>query len=365
MWNNKLSIFCIVLLVLTVACGENQEQRKLDRPGVRTIQAPLKVNMESRSAIYGETLKFSVEPVNPSLELEEVRVSIAESRQLLETNNTGVFAISSETTGGGKVKLRVDVRFSDGQSSLRYADFEVLAAEAPRMWNLEVVNRYPHDQGAFTQGLLLHNGYLYEGTGNMGESRIRKVDLKTGEVLMERANAPDIFGEGITIYNDKVYQITYKTARGFTYRLDDFEPLGEWTYNTLTGEGWGLTHNDSALIMSDGSANLYFYDPEDKMEVGRIRAFDHRGDVDRLNELEYHAGLIYANLYTSAEIVAIDARTGQVKHRYSARGIVSRDEQTPDMDVLNGIAINPANGHLLITGKYWKVLYEVRPVLPT
>jgi glutaminyl-peptide cyclotransferase len=209
---------------------------------------------------------------------------------------------------------------------------------------------------------LVHGGFLYEGTGNYRESRIRKMELSTGNVLMERPMSDDVFGEGITIFGDKVYQLTYKGSRGFVYDLATFDPIDEFTYNTYTTEGWGLTHNDTALIASDGSAILYFFDPATIKETARLRVFNQRGEVSRLNELEYHDGIIYANIYTTAEIVAIDAGTGRVVGEYSVRGLIDRSEITTDMDVLNGIAINPLTGNFLITGKYWPKIYEVRPV---
>jgi glutamine cyclotransferase len=351
---------CVLILS---ACGTEPERRSIDRPSINSGQAPLNIKAEAESIIYGDTLRFEVLPVKDAPKMIQATASLADTRSLLGSTDDGKFVLPSALTGGGMVKLRIDATFEDGTTSLRYKDFKVSAPQAPLQWSLEVQRRYPHDKSAFTQGLLFHNGYLYEGTGNIGESRIRKLELETGEVLMEKANKADIFGEGITIMNDKLYQVTYKTARGFIYRLSDFELMDEFSYNTLTGEGWGLTHNDTSLIMSDGSAYLYFYHPEQGIEQGRIRVFDERGDVNRLNELEYKDGVIYANIYTTADIVAIDAKTGLVLHRYSARGMVDRSEATPQMDVLNGIAIHPLNGNLLLTGKYWSTIYEVKPVM--
>lgn len=355
----------VVLILVLAACGDEPPARRhLDRPSLDSAQPGLRIEGAAKGSLtYGDTLTFEVGAASPDHVVQNVTVSLSDTREVLATSQEGIFSIPTLRTGGGNVKLRIDAAFADGQKSMRYKDVKVVAPEKPSLWGLEVVRRLSHDSRSFTQGLLVHQGYLYEGTGNKGESRIRKMELETGKVLMERDNAPDIFGEGITIFGDKLYQLTYKTAQGFVYDLETFEQIDEFTYNTYTGEGWGLTHNDTALIVSDGSAYLHFMDPETLEETARLRVFDDRGDVSRLNELEYRNGTIYANVFTTADIVAIDARTGQVLHRYSARGLVDRSEFSADMDVMNGIAIHPSTGHFLITGKYWKKLYEVRPVM--
>lgn len=364
MLSRKLMAAAAALLLMCSACEDEGPRRSIDRPSLGTKQPPLKLDKNSDRLVYGDTIRLSVIAEAEDLTFSSVRVSLADDRgKALAVSEKGVFALPTEITGGGEVKLRVDAEFTDGQKSMRYQNFTVTAESEPQQWNFETVRKYPHDKSSFTQGLLFHNGFLYEGTGNLGESRIRKIDLVTGNVEMEKANKSDVFGEGITVFGDKLYQLTYKNGRGFVYNLSDFEKIDEFTYNTYTGEGWGLTHNDTSLIASDGSAYLHFIDPETLEEERRIRVFDHRGNVNRLNELEYSEGIIYANLYTSFEMVAIDATTGRVLHRYNARDVLKRADMTTGMDVLNGIAVNPLNGNLLITGKYWQYLYEVKPTV--
>lgn len=359
----KLNIIFAMSVVILTACEEDAPVRSLDRPSLGTKQPTLKVEKNADRLTYGDTLFIRVMPEDTALKFSDVRVALAAAAgRVLASSDDGVFRLSTRHTGGGEVKLRIDAEFTDGQKSMRYQDVWVTAADPPLQWRFETVRTYPHEKSAFTQGLLFHKGYLYEGTGNLGESRIREVDLTTGEAVRERENRSDIFGEGITIFDGKVYQLTYKNGQGFIYNLEDFEQIDSFVYNTYTGEGWGLTHNDTALIASDGSAYLHYFDPETMTETGRVRVFDDRGSVTRLNELEYRGGLIYANIYGTFEIVAADAETGRVINRYNARDVLKRADMTAGMDVLNGIAVNPLNGNLLITGKYWKKLYEVRPV---
>ncbi len=351
----------VIAIIALVACSDDAKipdgkAKPKAQPSIRikTVQPEI--------LIYGDTIRFSVEPTAAGLSLSNVRVLQADTRMILAESENGKISIPTVSTGGGKVRLKIEAGFDDGRTGTRYRDYTIVAPTPARRWTFEVLRRYPHDVKSFTQGLLIHSGYLYEGTGQYGESLLRKIELLTGKVLQEKEMDSSIFGEGITILNGKIYQLSYKTGRGYIYRLETFEFIREFAFAFDTNEGWGLTHNNQSLIASDGSAMLYFLDPESLEETGRMRVFDDRGEIARINELEYHNGTIYANIWTTAEIIAIDATTGIVTDVYSARGMVDHAELNPAMDVLNGVAINPANGNLIITGKYWNTLYEVRPV---
>jgi len=348
-------------IFILAGCGDDPTESKAPA-GARQPTLRIKVNQEN-PVIYGDTILVTVEPTDADLVISSVVLSAGDGSKIFAQSENGIFRLSTRTTGGGEVKMKVEASFADGQTSTRYKDLRIISAEAPSSWEFSVVNRYPHDTKSYTQGLLVHKGFIYEGTGNYGESRLRKIELATGKVLQEKhLNDATIFGEGITIYDNKIFQLTYTTSQGYVYDLESFDLIDEFIYNTFTGEGWGLTHNDTALIVSDGSAIIYFFDPKTYKETGRVKVFNNLGEVSRLNELEFHNGKIYANIYTTTEIVAIDPLTGLVTDVYNAKGVVERSEVTSGMDVLNGIAINPLNGNMLITGKYWSKLYEVTPV---
>lgn len=224
-------------------------------------------------------------------------------------------------------------------------------------YGYRVINTFPHDPAAFTQGLEFEDGVLYEGTGLNGESSLRRVALETGEVLQQHDLGDEFFGEGITILNDRIYQLTWQSGTGFVYDQQTFEPLGEFAYST---EGWGLTDDDTHLIMSDGSSTLYFRDPETFDEVRRVEVHDNRGPVTMLNELEYIDGEIYANVWRTDIIVRIDPSSGDVTGRIDLSGLLSDDDRRGyQPDVLNGIAHDPASGRLLVTGKRWPKLFEI------
>jgi glutaminyl-peptide cyclotransferase len=217
-----------------------------------------------------------------------------------------------------------------------------------------VQHTYPHDANAFTQGLEYVDGFLYESTGLNGRSSIRKVKLETGAVLRQREISRDYFGEGITIWKSALIELTWQSQVAFVYDRDTFEPRRMFTY---TGEGWGLTHDASNLIMSDGTADLRFLDPETFKERRRVTVTDGGRPVPRLNELEYVKGQVFANIWTTDDIVRIDPVSGRVLGRIDLRGLLT-NSPTP-ADVLNGIAYDQAGDRLFVTGKLWPRLFEI------
>ena len=230
------------------------------------------------------------------------------------------------------------------------------------VYTYSIIATYPHDPEAFTQGLAFAGGYLYEGTGLTGQSSLRQVELETGQAIKDLQLPADLYGEGITILGDRVFQLTWKSHRGFVYDLESFALLGEFSY---AGEGWGITHNGSALIMSDGSANLYFIDPETFSLIRQIEVHDDRGPVSRLNELEYIGGEIYANVWLSDRIARISPETGQVTAWIDLTGLSRQEQGVKDAnDVLNGIAYDAVNGRLFVTGKRWQQIYQKELIPP-
>ena len=220
----------------------------------------------------------------------------------------------------------------------------------------EVLNTYPHDPNAFTQGLLFYEGDLYESTGLFGASTVREVDLETGEVIRTLPLAGDLFGEGLARVDDQLYQITWQSGRAFVYDLETFEQEGRFSYET---EGWGLCFDGEDLYMSDGSATLFERDPE-TFEITREAQVTLRGEpVERLNELECVGEHVYANVWQTDTIVKIDKNSGKVVGKVDASGLLGDAPTNPDA-VLNGIAYNPETETFYVTGKLWPELFEVR-----
>ena len=224
-----------------------------------------------------------------------------------------------------------------------------------------VVNTYPHDPRAFTQGLVFADGILYEGTGLRGQSSLRKVDLQTGNILRIRQLAAHFFGEGITIYGNRVIQLTWRAKVGFVYNIQTFQLLDTFTYPT---EGWGITHDGKSLIMSDGTSTLYFLDPQTFQRVRRLEVHTRDGPVSRLNELEYVRGEIYANVWKTDRIARISPETGEVVGWIDLEGLLRPEDRHRRIDVLNGIAYDVKNDRLFVTGKLWPKLFEIELVVP-
>jgi glutamine cyclotransferase len=222
----------------------------------------------------------------------------------------------------------------------------------------EVVAEYPHDPDAFTQGLILVDGQLYEGTGLNGASELRLVDLQTGDVLESHRLSDEFFGEGITVFGDKIYQITWQTQTAFVYDRETFEQIGTFTYDT---QGWGLTHDGTSLVMSDGSDQLYFRDPETFEVTKQVSVRDGDNAISLLNELEYIDGVIWANVWRTNLIARIDPETGVVIDWLDLTALTEDVLATGQrIDVLNGIAWNPETGTAYVTGKFWPILFEIQ-----
>ena len=229
------------------------------------------------------------------------------------------------------------------------------------VYSYSIVNTYPHDSDAFTQGLVFEDGFLYEGTGRYEQSSLRRVDLQTGAILQVRELSDQFFGEGITIYGDEIIQLTWKYHIGFVYDKDSFEVLEEFHYST---EGWGITYDGTRLIMSDGTSTLHFLDPETFEETGHIDVFDGDGQVTRLNELEYVRGEIYANVWQTDRVARIAPETGRVVGWIDLSGLLTTEDLGEPVNVLNGIAYDAETDRLFVTGKLWPKLFEIELIAP-
>jgi len=229
------------------------------------------------------------------------------------------------------------------------------------IYSYSIVNTYPHDPDAFTQGLVFEDGVLYEGTGLYRQSTLRRVELETGAILQIRELPDQFFGEGITIYGNKIIQLTWRSNVGFVYDKSSFELLEEFNYST---EGWGITHDGEYLIMSDGTSTLHLLDPQTFEKTGQLEVFDNDGPVTRLNELEYIQGEIYANVWQTDQIARIAPDTGRVIGWVELGGLLTAEDGSELVDVLNGIAYDTEADRLFVTGKLWPKLFEIELISP-
>jgi glutamine cyclotransferase len=256
----------------------------------------------------------------------------------------------------GKNTLKINV-FRKGQKEIHAVNIILLSDRVPVDYHYRVIQQFPHDEEAWTQGLVYENGVMYESTGLEGKSTLRIVDLKSGIPTRQIKLEDQLFAEGIAIFRDQIFQVTWTSQVGFIYDKNTLELIRKFNYPIK--QGWGLTTSENRLIMSDGSAQLYFLEPEYFTQLDQIEVFDNKGMVNNLNELEYIHGKILANVWYKSFIVIIDPDNGKITGQINLEELIPPSCKKDSNKVLNGIAYNSQNGHIYVTGKYWPVLYEL------
>ena len=282
----------------------------------------------------------------------------------LKTWNTpkGIIKFKFDTKNKlvGSYSLELVAKLSDGTELRDERYMSILSDIVPAKWGLKILNNSPHLETSFTQGLAFDSGKLYEGTGDpnqTGATLIAEVDIESGQIKRNIGLAAPYFGEGITIFGEDLYQLTWKNQKCLVYDKKTFASKKEFTY---TGEGWGLCNDGKNLIMSDGSQRLYFRDPKTFQLIKTIEVYSDQGPINYLNELEYIEGLVYANIWMANSIAVIDPLSGKTMAIINADELVSLQKQGLNGNVLNGIAYNSTSKKLYLTGKYWSKLFEVQ-----
>lgn len=308
---------------------------------------------------FGDQVKLKLN--FPSASLDSVVYSIDGEAFVTKTDTSSV-VFDTNKYGFGDRSLSAKI-YAEGKEDIAYSNVLVLPPNA-KNYAFEVVNEYPHDTKAYTQGLQYADGVLYETTGQPEDlddvvTSLRKVDLKTGQILkIEKPSG--FFGEGMTIVGDKIVFLTWMNKKGFFYDKSTFKKLGEFDY-VNSQEGWGLTYDGMQLIKSDGSNKLYLLNAATGKEEGFVGVYDENGPVDSLNELEYIDGKVYANIYGQDIIVIIDPKTGVVEGRINLVGLYTEGRGAVNNE-LNGVAYDAVGKRLFVTGKLWPKLYEIKLV---
>lgn len=318
--------------------------------------------------------KLSIEVPNKSKLNDKVTVSlVVENNQPLDqvlffvngkemSSKDHSFILDTKEFGTGKHLISAMVTYGD-QKSRRVNNFIEVFSDTPfESYEVKIIKSYPHDKSAYTQGLEYHNGFLYETTGQNGKSSLRKVEIKTGKVLQKIDLDKRYFGEGMTVVNNQIFFLTWKSNKGFVYNLETFDLENDFSYNK-SKEGWGLTHSDTELIKSDGSSKIWFLDPSTQQEKRYIQAYTHKQKISQLNELEFINNKIYANYWRKPLIAIINPNNGVVEGIVNLTSLVNEMEKTQklvkDNDVLNGIAFDSKNNRLFVTGKNWEKLFQI------
>ena len=296
-----------------------------------------------------------------------VGVSIKNKNDL--TINKVEYFIDGELIPHTNGKLNFNVERLGNKVLIAKIDFEdtsvditkkikILAEKSPEIYTYKILNTFPHDKTSFTQGLEFKNDTLYEGTGHRGESVLRKLDFKTGKVLQQVNLDDSVFGEGLTVLNDKVFQLTWQSGIGYVYNKSDLSKIETFSYGK-SKEGWGLCNDGEKLFKSDGTEKIWILNPENLAETDFIETVTNKSIFNKANELEYVDGKIYANVWQKESMMIIDAKSGAIEGVINFGGLKSKVEQHSKLDVLNGVAYHPRRKTFFVTGKNWDKLFEV------
>jgi len=346
---NLLSLF--ILNFLFFSCGSNNENKKSD--------FSLKFAENKSEFKLNESLNASI--VN-SKNRDIDSVSFYLDDQYLKSSKDGNFNFKLQNSLLGNHALKALV-YSEESTDTISENILILNTAAPKVYTYEIVNSFPHDVSAYTQGLEFHGDTLYESIGQYGKSKLRKVDLESGEVLKEIKLDDEYFAEGLTILNDKLYLLTWQEGEGFIYNLNTFEKTGSFGYNQ-SKEGWGLCNNEDEIFKSDGTEKIWILDPNTLAEKSFIQPTTNTSVKSKFNELEWVDGKIYANTYQFPSVAIINPENGAIDGIISFKGLKEELGNTenldPANDVLNGIAYNSKTGKLYITGKKWDKIFEVK-----
>lgn len=348
-----ITFIVISLFVSTFSCSNKSSRSR--KPAVQ-----IKIESVNRKIAFGDDINIGISVKLKGGELKEIKIFV--DSLLVTTNTETEFTYNLKKFEYlGKHTLKVAATKIDGEEGVYYKSFEVLSDIVPERYGYELVQSFPHNETFFTEGLEIHDGFVYESTGENGKSAIYKTNLKTGKIVQSVKLRDLYFGEGITIFNNRIYQLTYKTKIGFVYELENISLVDSFHFSST--EGWGLTHDEQHLIMSDGTNILTYLDPETYKPVKKLQVYDDKDAVLYLNELEYSDGYIYANVWTTNLIVKIDPQTGKVVYKIDLDGILTMNlNPNVQVDVLNGIAIDPVTKKMYVTGKMYSKLFEIKPV---
>lgn len=333
------TLIAVFAFTILVSCNKDKE--------ILNILNDYNISMESKGYHFGDALAL---PKDVTENAESISISFGDK----ETSN---LVVDPDFFTLGDNAVTFNIKKKNGEIITQDATINVFAKTPEAKLNYEIVKEYPHDPKNFVQGFQLEGNTVYESDGQNGSSRILKYTLGTTTPIVETPQSDEIFSEGAAIVGDKIYQLTWQNKKGFIYNKSDLSLISEFVYPNVIGEGWGLTYDNKNLILSDGTKNIYFLDVKDPSKIVRyISVAGNTEAYDQLNELEYHKGFIYANVWQKPIILIINPANGEVVGKFDFTEIAKLHTTNSD-DVLNGIAFKGDN--MLITGKNWNKIYEV------
>ncbi len=340
-------LILIIGSLLWVQCGT--------KPKRDSAYFEINFNANQKAYTQEDTLKMEL-MTKLDLEADSVSWTYQNPKMGLTVINDGRLSLKDWPMGSHKIQARVSTQ--EGQKNITRA-FTVVASKKPVIYTYTILERYPHDIKAYTQGLEFDGADLYESTGQYGQSSLRKLDLQQGKVLRNEPLDNTFFAEGLTIFEDKIIQLTWRENTGLVYNKETFELIDQFQYDKSM-QGWGLCTDDKFLFKSDGTQKIWRLDPETYRELDYIEVYTDKLKVDQINELEWVDGKIYANIYQKDAIAIVDPQSGAVEGVINLKGLQTEVTQHKALDVLNGIAYDGTPGQLYITGKNWDQIFKIK-----
>ena len=339
-----------VFFFLLIGCkNTNEKEKKSPR-----IKSSIKIKSPLSNEIF-----YKKDTINFLLGINNNEVKI-DSSILYHDNNSVTFTNKTNLSTNailkfGKNNFKIKTWLSNGKIENHLKTIYLYPKESTKELFFEITNIFPHNKDSYTQGLFIDNEILYESTGQYGNSTIKKINLKSGKIIDLLKLDDKYFGEGITMYNDKIFLLTWKSKKGFVYDKNTFDKIDEFDYKT---EGWGVTTVNDKIVMSDGTENLYFINPNTYKIDNQIQVYDNNGKVININELEFINDKIYANVYGKDIILIINYSNGKVENFINLNNVFNKENYNGKIDVLNGIATN--NNKIYVTGKWWPSMFEIK-----
>lgn len=337
---HPIKAFIIILLSTIISsCGNSAPSKS---------NLSITTNTKNNIVRLGDSITLSIKN-SKNIDITSV------TYELNEKKVANSFKLEQQLLGVQQIKATVVMGDTSEEVTSKIT---ILNNQSPKVYGYKIINEYPHDITSYTQGLEFYKGELYESTGQYGESKLRKVDYKTGSVLQNKAIGNQYFGEGLTIMNDNIYQLTWQENIGFVYDVNTFEKKSSFTYGK-SKEGWGICNDGNNIYKSDGTEQIWLLNPETLVEDSKLQVYTNKGKIVGINELEYVNGKIYANRYQKNGVAIINPKNGAIEGVIDFSPLKKQVTQHSGLDVLNGIAYNPETKTLFITGKRWDKLFEV------
>lgn len=349
----KLYVKTAVLLSLALLFASCAERQSGGKPATAKVGRLAVSLINGDKYVFGQNVDLQCNTENGAA-IDSLSVSFG--GRTMNYAQTATLSIPTNQASVGQHTIRITAWTSDGLQAEGRAHVRIVSDVEPVRYTYKIIKQLPHNHDYYTQGLEFDGDYLYEGTGLEGRSALYKIDFQKQTIVNNVALDNQYFGEGVTVLGEKVYQLTWRSFAGFVYNKNTLNKIADFSYPT---EGWGLANDGTNLIMSDGSEKIYFLDTASFSEVRRVEVYDNNGPITMLNELEYVDGLIYANIYCSDFIVAIEPASGKVLKIIDMRGLLNNVELKQRVDVLNGIAYQKSTNRWYVTGKLWPKMFQV------